>query len=124
MATQPATRGAIVAVDLEAREFSWEVEPGLTIPGFGFNGQAPGPTIRGEVGDTLVVHLKNSLPEPTTIHWHGLRVPNEMDGTQMVQNPIKPGETFEYRFMLPDAGTFWYHPHTHESEQMERGMAP
>jgi FtsP/CotA-like multicopper oxidase with cupredoxin domain len=122
MQTQPAIKERTVTVELEPREFSWEVEPGLTIPGYGFNGQVPGPTIRGQVGDTLIVHLKNALPEPTTVHWHGLRVPAEMDGTPMVQNPIQPGETFEYRFVLPDAGTFWYHPHTHEAEQMERGM--
>jgi Multicopper oxidase len=75
-----------------------------------------------DVGDTLVVELTNALPEPTSIHWHGLRVPADMDGTQLVQQPIQPGETFEYRFVLPDAGTFWYHPHMNETVQLEKGL--
>jgi FtsP/CotA-like multicopper oxidase with cupredoxin domain len=111
-----------VRVDLEAHPTQWEVATGLSVPGYGFNGQVPGPTIEAEVGDTLVVRLANDLPEPTTIHWHGLRVPADMDGTEMVQNPVQPGGTFEYRFVLPDAGTFWYHPHTHETEQLEKGL--
>ena len=82
----------------------------------------PGPTIEADVGDTLVVELTNALPEPTSIHWHGLRVPADMDGTQLVQQPIQPGETFEYRFVLPDAGTFWYHPHMNETVQLEKGL--
>jgi FtsP/CotA-like multicopper oxidase with cupredoxin domain len=61
-------------------------------------------SIEADVGDTLVVELANALPEPTSIHWHGLRVPAEMDGTQLVQQPIQPGETFQYRFVLPDPG--------------------
>jgi FtsP/CotA-like multicopper oxidase with cupredoxin domain len=111
-----------VRVDLEAHPTQWEVATGLSVPGYGFNGQVPGPTIEAEVGDTLVVRLANDLPEPTTIHWHGLRVPADMDGTEMVQNPVQPGGTFEYWFVLPDAGTFWYHPHTHETEQLEKGL--
>lgn len=111
-----------VEVQLEAKPTDWEISPGHVVAGYGFNGQVPGPTIEGKVGDTLVVQLKNSLPEPTTIHWHGLRVPANMDGTEMTQHPVEPGATFEYRFTLPDAGTFWYHPHMHESEQMERGL--
>jgi FtsP/CotA-like multicopper oxidase with cupredoxin domain len=111
-----------VRVELEARETQWEATARLSIHGYGFNGQVPGPTIQAEVGDTLVVQLANALPEPTTIHWHGLRVPADMDGTEMVQHPVQPGGTFEYRFLLPDAGTFWYHPHTHETEQLEKGL--
>jgi FtsP/CotA-like multicopper oxidase with cupredoxin domain len=111
-----------IAIDLEARPVDWEFAPGQRISGYGFNDRVPGPTIEGRVGDTLVIRLKNSLPEPTTIHWHGLRVPAEMDGTERVQSPVMPGETFEYRFVLPDAGTFWYHPHTHETMQLEMGL--
>ena len=122
MDTQEALSQRTVRVDLEARETNWMVATGLGIHGYGFNGQVPGPTIQAEVGDTLVVRLANALPEPTTIHWHGLRVPAAMDGTEMVQHPVQPGEGFEYRFVLPDAGTFWYHPHTHETEQLEKGL--
>jgi FtsP/CotA-like multicopper oxidase with cupredoxin domain len=73
-------------------------------------------------GDTLVVRVKNELPEPTIVHWHGIQLPASMDGTGEAQKPIQPGETFEYRFTVPDAGTFWYHSHHKETTQMERGM--
>jgi FtsP/CotA-like multicopper oxidase with cupredoxin domain len=109
-------------VQLETREFDWEIAPGRTVQGFGYNGQVPGPPIEAEVGDMLVVELTNRLREPTTIHWHGLRVPPAMDGTESVQRAVEPGETFEYRFVLPDAGTFWYHSHVNETEQNERGL--
>jgi len=91
------------------------------VPGYGFNGQVPGPTIEADVGDTLVADLANALPEPTSIHWHGLRVLAEMDGTPLVQQPIQPGQTFRYRFVPPDAGTFWSHPHVNETVQLEKG---
>ena len=78
--------------------------------------------IEARVGDVLDIRLTNSLPEPTTIHWHGLRVPAAMDGTDMVQHPIASGESFTYRFKLLDAGTFWYHPHSNEVVQLERGL--
>jgi FtsP/CotA-like multicopper oxidase with cupredoxin domain len=113
---------ATVSVDLEARRTDWEIEPGHTVRGYGFNGMVPGPTIEAKQGDTLVVRLTNHLPEPTSIHWHGLRVPADMEGTELVQHPAQPGRTFEYRFRLPDAGTFWYHPHRNEPEQLERGL--
>lgn len=109
-------------VELEARETEWEVAPGLAVRGLGFNGQVPGPTIEAEVGDTIVVELANALSEPTTIHWHGLRIPASMDGTETVQRAVQPGERFEYRFVVPDAGTFWYHSHVNETEQLERGL--
>ena len=112
----------VISVDLDAREFDWEFAPGRSIPGFGFNGQAPGPVIEANVGDTVEVRLTNHLPQAATIHWHGVRVPAEMDGTEAVQPPVEPGGLFVYRFEVPDAGTFWYHPHTSETEQLERGL--
>jgi len=117
--TKPARE---VAVKLAARETGWEYAPGRSVAGNTFNGQVPGPTIEAEVGDTLVVELINELSEPTTIHWHGLRVPADMDGTESVQRAVEPGESFEYRFVVPDAGTFWYHSHVNETEQLERGL--
>src|SRR5919201_3230352 len=111
-----------VAVGLAARETDWEYAPGRRVDGNTFNGQVPGPTIEAEVGDTLVVRFANELSEPTTIHWHGLRVPADMDGTEAVQRAVEPGESFEYRFVVPDAGTFWYHSHVNETEQLERGL--
>ena len=121
-AAEPAPGGRLVAVDLDAREVDWEFRPGRATRAWGFNGQVPGPAIEARVGDVLEVRLTNHLPEPTAIHWHGLRVPAAMDGTDMVQRPVPPGETFAYRFRLPDAGTFWYHPHVNETVQLERGL--
>ena len=121
-AAVPEPGRAVVRVDLDARETDWEFVPGHATRAWGFNGQVPGPTIEAHVGDVLEVHLKNSLSEPTMIHWHGLQIPASMDGTDMVQHPIMPGESFTYRFKLPDAGTFWYHPHMNERVQLERGL--
>ena len=82
----------------------------------------PGPTLKAEKGDTLVVKVINNLAEPTVIHWHGIQLPAAMDGTDLVQKPIASGEECVYRFVVPDAGTFWYHAHHNETVQMERGM--
>ena len=115
-------RPTTVTVDLVADEHTWQIAPGRAVSGYAFNSQVPGPTITAVAGDTLEVRLANRLPEPTTIHWHGLRVPAAMDGTEAVQRPVPPGCSFTYRFLLPDAGTFWYHPHTNETEQLEKGL--
>jgi FtsP/CotA-like multicopper oxidase with cupredoxin domain len=112
----------VVAVELDAQEIAWEFAPGRSIPGFAYNGEVPGPTIEANVGDTIEVRLTNSLPEPTIVHWHGIRLPAAMDGTGAVQRAVEPGETFTYRFVVPDAGTFWYHSHHNETEQIERGL--
>jgi FtsP/CotA-like multicopper oxidase with cupredoxin domain len=111
-----------VEYNLEASEFTWEIKPGKTIRAWGFNGQVPGPVLKAKQGDTLKVKVINKLPEATMVHWHGIRLPAAMDGTGEVQQPIAPGESFEYRFEVPDAGTFWYHSHQNETVQMERGM--
>jgi FtsP/CotA-like multicopper oxidase with cupredoxin domain len=113
---------AIVRVELEAREIDWEFAPGRTIRGFAINGEVPGPLIEANVGDTIEVQLTNSVAQATTIHWHGIRLPAAMDGTEAVQALVEPRETFEYRFVVPDAGTFWYHSHANETEQVERGL--
>ena len=88
-----------------------------------YGGSVPGPLLRVRQGDELAVELDNRLPIPTTIHWHGLRVPNAMDGVaHLTQRPAAPGETFRYRFRATDAGTFWYHPHLRTSEAIGRGL--
>lgn len=112
----------VVEYDLEASEFNWDISPGKTIEAWGYNKQLPGPVLKANAGDTLIVRLTNNLKEPTMIHWHGLRVPASMDGTGATQRPVEPGEVFEYRFVLPDAGTFWYHSHFNETIQVERGL--
>ena len=112
----------VVSIELEAQEVGWEFAPGRSIPGFAYNGEVPGPAIEANVGDTIEARLTNNLPEATMVHWHGIRLPAEMDGTGAVQRPVEPGETFTYRFVVPDAGTFWYHSHHNETEQVERGL--
>jgi FtsP/CotA-like multicopper oxidase with cupredoxin domain len=114
--------GSVVRYRLEASEVDWEIAPGRTVRGYGFNGQVPGPILEAQQGVPLEIEFTNRLPEPTVIHWHGLRIPAALDGTEVVQRPVQPGETFTYRFTPPDAGTFWYHPHANETEQLEKGL--
>jgi FtsP/CotA-like multicopper oxidase with cupredoxin domain len=88
-----------------------------------YDGAVPGPTIRVRQGETVRIAVENRLAEETTVHWHGVRVPNAMDGVpHLTQKPIAPGETFTYEFSAPDAGTFWYHPHQRSFEQVGRGL--
>lgn len=90
-----------------------------------YNAVVPGPEIRARRGDRLRVTVENGLAQETTVHWHGIRLPNAMDGVpHLTQQPIAPnGGRFEYTFDLPDAGTYWYHPHARSSEQVDRGLA-
>ncbi len=87
-----------------------------------YNGVNPGPEIRVRRHDQVKVRLINGLDEPTMLHWHGIRIDNAMDGSPLTQNPVEPGETFEYVFTAPDAGTYWYHPHIRSSRQVEQGL--
>lgn len=100
-----------------------ELVPGHVTPAWTFGGQAPGVELRCRQGDELRVRFINHLPEPTTIHWHGIRLPLEMDGVPYVsQAPVLPGEFFDYRFVTPDAGSYWYHPHESSARQLGRGL--
>jgi len=107
---------------LTASEFDWSISDDKTIKAWGYNNTVPGPVLKAKRGDTLIIKVKNDLQDPTVVHWHGIRLPASMDGTDVTQKPIQPGEEFEYKFVVPDAGTFWYHSHQNETEQMERGM--
>ncbi len=100
-----------------------EILPGTTTPALAFNGRYPAPTIRGKQGERLKVHVINRMDQPTTVHWHGIRIDNAMDGVPfLTQPPIMPGESFTYDFVCPDAGTFWYHPHVNSLQQLSRGL--
>ena len=113
----------VVEINLEARVDYVEFVSGIPVKVYTYNGTVPGPMIKARVGDTLLVHFTNNLPESTTIHWHGLRLPAAMDGSTVAQNPIQPGETFDYEFVLKDASLFWYHPHVRSNVQVEKGLA-
>jgi FtsP/CotA-like multicopper oxidase with cupredoxin domain len=90
---------------------------------WGYDGTVPGPLLRVKRGEEVKVRLLNELSEPTVIHWHGLRLPNAMDGVpHLTQEPVAPGKSFDYRFVAPDAGTFWYHTHFRSSGQLGRGL--
>jgi FtsP/CotA-like multicopper oxidase with cupredoxin domain len=118
--TDPAD--GVVAVSLDARVARVELAPGQEVEAWTYAGVTPGPVIRAKVGDTLAVHFENHLPEPTTIHWHGLEVPADQDGAGHASDVIAPGASFDYRFALKHAGTFWYHPHLNSAEQVWRGL--
>lgn len=96
---------------------------GRALEVWAYEGQVPGPVLRVRLGDRVRVRITNRLPQPTSIHWHGVRLEMAMDGVPGVtQPPIAAGESFTYEFVARDAGTFWFHPHTRGSEQIERGL--
>ncbi|MGD2168172.1 MAG: multicopper oxidase domain-containing protein, partial [Gammaproteobacteria bacterium] len=113
----------ILEIAFDAQVSSVEIVPGHETPVWTYGGSIPGPLIRAKVGDRLIVHFHNDLPEATSIHWHGLRVSNAMDGVPGVtQDPVESGGDFRYEFILRDAGTFWYHPHINSAAQVGWGM--
>lgn len=111
----------VIEINLDAHIASVDIGS-QQVKMYTFNGQVPGPRIEANVGDRLIVHFTNHLPVETMIHWHGVRVPNAMDGTPLVQAGVKTGGTFDYSFVLTDPGIYWYHPHLDSSEQLMRGL--
>ena len=100
-----------------------EMAPGMKAHLWGYNGQSPGPTIEVVEGDRVRIFVTNKLPEHTSVHWHGQRLPNGMDGVSgLTQKSIQPGKTFVYEFEARRPGTFMYHPHADEMTQMAMGM--
>jgi FtsP/CotA-like multicopper oxidase with cupredoxin domain len=115
--------GHVVEFDLVAAPAELSLVDGRRLRVWAYNGQVPGPTFKVRLGDTVRVRFTNRLPQETTVHWHGVRVPNGMDGVpNLTQPPIPPGGSFVYEFTPKDAGTFWFHPHVRSSEQVERGL--
>jgi FtsP/CotA-like multicopper oxidase with cupredoxin domain len=113
----------IVEVSLEAGVTPIEIVPGKPTNVWAYNGGLPGPLIRANVGDRVIVRFSNKLPQPTTIHWHGVQVPIEMDGVPGISQPdVEPGGSFTYDFIVPDAGLFWYHPHVMSAAQVGFGL--
>ena len=114
---------SIVEIDLTARVADVAVAPGKVVHAWTYDGGIPGPLIRAHVGDRVIVHFTNDLPLPTTVHWHGVRVPIQMDGVPDVSQPeMKPGDTFTYDFIVRDAGLYWYHPHVMSAAQVGFGL--
>jgi FtsP/CotA-like multicopper oxidase with cupredoxin domain len=115
--------GGIKEFHLIAEPVRREVAPGMVLNCWGYNGQTPGPTMEAVEGDRVRILVTNSLPEPTSVHWHGAILPNGMDGVGGLTQPhIQPGETYAYEFTLRQHGTLMYHPHSDEMVQMAMGM--
>ncbi|MGH7586771.1 MAG: multicopper oxidase family protein, partial [Gemmatimonadales bacterium] len=117
-------RRRTVEVTLAAGAARLELVPGTATEVFAYNGTVPGPVLEFREGDHVVVHFRNDLPVPTTVHWHGLHLPFASDGSPF--HPVAPGESYDYEFDIPPgtAGTYWYHPHpNHETGvQVARGL--
>jgi manganese oxidase len=118
--------GDVKVFRLSCETVEWEFAPGKTVEAWTYNGVVPGPEIRVTEGDTVRIHVTNeSLAQSTAVHWHGLIVPNAMDGVPfLTQPPIKPGETFTYEFPIREgnAGSHMYHSHHNAAEQVTRGL--
>jgi len=114
----------VVHVALVAAPAKMELREGVTSEVYAYNGRIPGPTLELTEGDHVTVRFKNELPEPTTVHWHGLSLPVDSDGSPL--DPVPPGEERVYSFTVPTgwAGTYWYHPHPHQetTEQVAKGL--
>jgi manganese oxidase len=116
-------RNGVKEFHLVAEAVTREIAPGMKAHLWGYNGQSPGPTIEVVEGDRLRMFVTNRLPEATSIHWHGQRLPNGMDGVSGLTQPsIKPGQTYVYEFTAQRSGTFMYHPHADDMTQMAMGM--
>lgn len=120
---EPVVEDGVKVFRLTCDELQWEVSPGKVIAARGYNGAIPGPILRAREGERVRIIVTNNLKESTSIHWHGLYVPNNMDGVTFInQEPIKPGATFTYEFTLRNSGTHMYHSHHNAMDQVNRGL--
>jgi hypothetical protein len=120
---EPTMDGDVKVFDLETSLVSWSITPEERVDAMAVNGQVPGPTLRVREGDNLRINVTNKLDDSTSIHWHGLILPNDMDGVvPLSQDPIQPGETFTYEFEVVQNGTYFYHSHDHSDRQQSLGI--
>jgi FtsP/CotA-like multicopper oxidase with cupredoxin domain/transposase len=121
---EPKLVNGVKEFELTTSVIKWNILPEVQVGAYAYNGQVPGPLIRVNAGDQVRVRVKNNLPEPTSVHWHGLIIPNAQDGTaDVTQPPIKPGETFTYEYTVPNTpGTFFYHTHVQVDRQQPLGL--
>lgn len=119
----PQVENRVKVFHLETSVIQWNILPNIRVGAYAFNHQVPGPRIRITEGDKVKFIVKNNLPETTTIHWHGLVVPNKFDGpAEITQKPIQPGESYTYEFTAIQKGTFFYHSHDHPDRQQALGL--
>jgi FtsP/CotA-like multicopper oxidase with cupredoxin domain len=120
---EPKLVNGVKVYELTATEMQWETEPGKMVNAMAYNGQVPGPQIRVREGDRVRVVLKNQLKESTAIHFHGLEVPVDQDGVPFItQPPVKPGASYTYEFIVPNAGSHMYHSHHNAAMQVGLGL--
>ncbi|ABF43992.1 multicopper oxidase, type 3 [Deinococcus phoenicis] len=119
----PQVVNGVKVFNFETSVIRWNILPDVQVAAYAVNRQVPGPRLELTQGDRVRINVKNSLPEPTTIHWHGLIVPNGMDGAaDVTQKPIAPGQTFTYEFTVQQAGTYFYHSHKNPDRQQGLGL--
>lgn len=120
---KPRMENGVKVFPLETSVIRWHILPNVSVEAYAYNQQVPGPRIHVMQGDRVRFVVTNHLPEPTTIHWHGLIVPNNMDGpADITQRPIAPGETFTYEFTVRQSGTYFYHSHDEPDRQQGLGL--
>jgi FtsP/CotA-like multicopper oxidase with cupredoxin domain len=119
----PKIENGVKIFELTCTKTTWEVTAGHNLEAWAYNGQVPGPELRVTEGDSVRVIVKNELPESTTVHFHGVLVPNKMDGVAFItQPPIKPGQSFTYEFVTRNAGSHMYHSHHDSTKQVGLGL--
>jgi FtsP/CotA-like multicopper oxidase with cupredoxin domain len=122
-ALAPHIENGVKVFDLETSVIRWQILPTVSVNAYAFNGQVPGPTLRFRQGDRVRINVTNRLPETTTVHWHGLILPNVMDGpANITQKPIENGQAYRYEFTAVQAGSFLYHSHDHVDRQQALGL--
>jgi FtsP/CotA-like multicopper oxidase with cupredoxin domain len=120
---EPRLENGVKVFNLEVSVIRWHILPNVAVDAFAYNGQIPGPRLRVTQGDRVRIIVHSKLPESTTVHWHGLVLPNKMDGPAMItQPPIQTGESYVYEFSADQAGTFFYHSHDHPDRQQALGL--
>jgi hypothetical protein len=120
---QSRIEGDVRVFELDTSVIQWTILPGVTVDAYAFNGQIPGPTLRFRQGQRVRINVTNHLPESTTVHWHGLVLPNVMDGpAHVTQEPIKNGQLYRYEFTAIQSGTYFYHSHDHVDRQQALGL--
>jgi manganese oxidase len=119
----PRVENGVKVFDLVTSVIRWQILPAVSVTAYAFNGQIPGPTLRFRQGDRVRIDVTNRLPDTTTVHWHGLVLPNVMDGAaNITQKPIESGQVYRYEFTAVQAGSFLYHSHDHVDRQQALGL--
>jgi manganese oxidase len=119
----PKLVGGVKVFELTASKVQWETEAGKSVEAWAYNGQVPGPQIRVREGDRVRLILHNQLEQSTSVHFHGLELPNDQDGVPFItQPPVKPGESYTYEFVVPNSGSHMYHSHHNAAEQVGKGL--